>query len=302
MRVTNQLITRNSQFHLQANLQGMDRLREDISTGVRVRKMSDDPTAAGEVVRIGSSMRAITQFRRNIDLGLVRAQSEETVLDQLSNALTRGIELGISQASATANAQSRLMVKAEIDQLINQAIGLANTKVGDDYLFGGTRAGERPFRMPATPADGFSALTLAGDPVDPSGSIQLEIGDGNFITPTHNGTDVFLSTDALEALRSLSTALGNNDVAAIGAATDRLNAANGQVQSLFGSVGARINEMEGARRNLDAVELSLKAFRADLRDTEVDAAIAELIGRQTLYQAAMGATSRILSLSLANYL
>lgn len=302
MRVTNQLITRNSQSRLQSNLQGMDRLREDISTGVRVRKMSDDPTAAGEVVRIGSSMRAITQFRRNIDLGLVRAQGEETVLDQLSNTMTRGIELGISQASSTANAQSRLMVKSEIDQLLNQAVGLGNTKVGDDYLFAGTRGGEKPFRMPPTPADGFSALTLAGNPVDPSGSIELEIGDGNFITPTHNGTDVFLSTDALEALRSLSTALGNNDVAAIGAATDRLNVANGKVQSLFGSVGARVNEMEGARTNLDAVELSLKAYRADLRDTEVDTAIAELVSKQTLYQAAMGATSRILSMSLANYL
>ena len=302
MRITNQLITRHSQSRLQTSLQGIDRLREDISSGLRVRKMSDDPVAAGEVVRIGSSMRAIAQFRRNIDIGLVRAQSEETALDHLSNAMTRAVELGISQASATANAQSRLMVKTEIDQLISQAVGLGNMKVGDDYLFGGTRSGEAPFRMPPTAADGFSALTLSGNPVDPSGSIQLEIGDGNFITPTHNGTDVFLTTDALESLRALSTALGNNDFEAIGAATDRLNTANSKVQSLFGSVGARVNEMESARTNLDAVELSLKAFRADLRDTEVDTAIAELIGKQTLYQAAMGATSRILGLSLANYL
>ena len=122
MRVTNQLITRHSQSRLQSSLQGIDRLREDISSGLRVRKMSDDPIAAGEVVRIGSSMRAIAQFRRNIDIGLVRAQSEETALDQLSNSMTRGVELGISQASATANAQSRLMVKTEIDQLINQAV------------------------------------------------------------------------------------------------------------------------------------------------------------------------------------
>jgi len=302
MRVTNQLITRNSTNRLQLSLQGIDRLREDISSGVRLRKMSDDPVAAGEVVRVGSSMRAIGQFRRNIDIGLLRTQSEEATLDQLSNSITRAVELGISQATSTASAQSRLVVKTEVDLLIKQAVGLGNSKVGDDYLFGGTRAGEAPFRMPPTAADGFSALTAGGNPVDPSGSIELEIGDGNFITPTHNGTDVFLTTDTLEALRALSTALGNNDVAAIGAATDRLNVANGKVQSLFGTVGARVNEMEAARTNLDAVELSLKAFRADLRDTEVDKAIAELIGKQTLYEAAMGATSRILNLSLANYL
>ena len=71
---------------------------------------------------------------------------------------------------------------------------------------------------------------------------------------------------------------------------------------MLGTQGARINEMESARTNLDGLELTLKAFRADLRDTEVDKAIAELVGKQTLYQAAMSATSRILGLSLANYL
>ena len=160
MRVTNQLITRNSQSRLQTVLQGIDRLREDISSGMRLRKMSDDPAAAGEVVRIGSSMRAITQFRRNIDVGLARASAEEAVLNQLSNDLSRAVELGVAQASATANAQTRAMVKGEVDQLISQAVSIGNTKFGDDYLLGGTRAGEPPLRLPPTPADGFSALTL----------------------------------------------------------------------------------------------------------------------------------------------
>jgi flagellar hook-associated protein 3 FlgL len=79
-------------------------------------------------------------------------------------------------------------------------------------------------------------------------------------------------------------------------------AANGTVQSLLGAQGARINELESAALNLEKMELDLKAFRSDLRDTEVDKAMVELVGRQTLYQAAMSATSRILGLSLATYL
>ncbi len=302
MRVTNQLITRNSQQRLQTNLQSIDRLNEDISSGIRLRKMSDDPTSAGEVVRIGSSMRALTQFRRNVDLGLSRASAEEVVLNQLTDGLARAIELGVAQASGTASAQTRTIVKTEVDQLIGYAVGLGNTRLGDDYLFGGTRAGEQPFRMPPTPADGFSALTVGVTPVNPSGEISLEINDSVFLAPSHNGTEVFLSTDALEALRALSTALGNNDVPGIQAATDRLTAASSQVQNVLGAQGARINALESTRMNLDAMEFNLKAFRADLRDTEVDKAIAELVGKQTLYQAAMSATSRILGLSLANYL
>jgi flagellar hook-associated protein 3 FlgL len=302
MRVTNSIITRNSQSRLQSNLQGLDRVRDDISSGIRLRKMSDNPTSGGELVRIGSSMRALSQFKRNVDSGVARASAEENVLDQLTNALTRGIELGIGQASGTANAQSRLIVKAEVDQLINFASNLGNTRIGDEYLFGGNRAGEAPFTTPAPAIGSFSGLTLAGNPVNPSGNITLEIGDNIFVTPTHNGTQVFLDTDALEALRALSTALGNNDPPAIQAAADRITTANSNVQSLIGTQGARINELEMATVNLNLMELDLKTFRSDLRDTEVDKAMIELVCKQTLYQAAMGATSRILGLSLANYL
>ncbi len=302
MRVTNSIISRNSQSRLQSNLQGLDRVRDDISSGIRLRKMSDNPTSGGELVRIGSSMRALSQFKRNVDSGVARASAEENVLDQLTNALTRGIELGIGQASGTANAQSRLIVKAEVDQLINFASNLGNTRIGDEYLFGGNRAGEAPFATPAPAIGSFSGLTLAGNPVNPSGNITLEIGDNTFVTPTHNGTQVFLDTDALEALRALSTALGNNDPTAIQAAADRITTANSNVQSLIGTQGARINELEMATVNLNLMELDLKTFRSDLRDTEVDKAMIELVGKQTLYQAAMSATSRILGLSLANYL
>lgn len=303
MRVTNQSIIRNSQARLQGNLQGMERAREDISSGLRLRKMSDDPTAANEVVRTTSSMRALTQFQRNADLGAARASSEESTLDQLTNALTRASELAVSQGSATANAQTRLVVKAEVDQLLAFAVNLGNSKFGDEYLFGGTRGGEPPLRVPPTVADGFSALVDASNaPVDPSGSITIEINDGEFISPNHNATQIFLDTDALDSLRALSTALGNNDQAAIGTALGRLSNATSDVQSLVGTQGARINQIENTQNTLSALELSLTAYRSDLRDTEVDKAMVELVGKQTLYQAAMSATSRILGMSLANYL
>jgi flagellar hook-associated protein 3 FlgL len=303
MRVSNSIITSRSQLRLQQGLQGIDRVRDDIATGIRVRKMSDDATAGGELVRIGSSMRALTQFRRNANAGIARAEAEEGALNQLTNTLARAAELGIGQATATANAQSRLIVKAEVDQLLNLAGMLGNTRFGDEYLFGGNRSGEAPFFNPMPATGSYSRLTDAnGDPVNPSGGITLEIGDGKFITPNHSATQVFIDTGALDALRALSDALGNDDQAGIQSAVERLTDANSNVQAIIGRQGARVNEMEDARFNLDTIELNLKAFRSDLRDTEIDKAMVELVGRQTLYQAAMSATARILGMSLSNYL
>ena len=303
MRITNQMITRSTQLNLQNGLRGVDRARLDISTGLKLRKMSDDPTAGGDVLRAGSSLRAINQFRRNIEQGLGRANAEDLALGKLTDTLSRGVELATMGANGTMDATSRGALKAEVDQLLGFAVQLGNTKFGDSYLFGGTRAGESPFTSPPPAAGTFSALVdAAAAPVDPSGAVSLEIGDNKFLTPVHNGTEVFLDTDALEALRTLSTALGANDVATIRTSVGRLTTASNNVQRLIGTNGARVNELETSRTRLQDLELSLLEFRSNLRDTEIDKAIAELTGKQTLYQAAMGATSRVLGLSLANYL
>jgi flagellar hook-associated protein 3 FlgL len=302
MRVTNQTIIRSSTRRLQDNLQAVERLRRDIETTRKLHAISDDPTAGGELVRLGSSMRAIEQFRRNIRLGDARANAEENVLDQLTSTLSRGIDLATTQSSSTATAQTRLIAKAEVDQLLDYAVSLGNTKFGDDYLFGGTRAGEAPLRNVAAPGS-FSALVdTTNTTVNPSGSIDLEIGDGKFVTPNHNATEIFLDTGALAALRDLSTALGNNDVPGIQAATTALTTASSNVQTLIGQQGARGAEFRTATDSLGALEITLKTFQSDLRDTDMESAMVQFVGKQTQYQAAMAATARVLGLSLANYI
>jgi len=248
-------------------------------------------------------MRALAQFRRNIQMGTARAQAEEGVLDRLTDTLGRSIELGLGQASSTATAQTRVIAKAEVDQLLGFAVSLGNTKFGEDYLFGGTRGNEQPLRVPTLVTDPFTNLVDgANAPVNPSGSIPVEIGDGRYVTPNHNATEIFLDTKTLQSLRDLSTALGNNDVPGIDAAVTALTSANNDIQTLIGSQGARGNEYIIASKSLDTLENTLITFRSDLRDTEVERAMVELVGRQTGYQAAMAATTRVLGLSLANYL
>jgi len=300
------MIARSTQLNLRAGLSGVDRVRNEIATGVRVRAMSDDPIAGGEVLRTNSSLRAMGQFRRNIEQGLGRANAEFDVMAKLSDTLTRGAELAVQGANSTIDAVSRAALKSEVEQLLSFTSQLGNTKFGDSYLFGGNRAGEAPFD-----AGGFTALRdVFGQAVNPSGGVSLEVGDGKFLTPTHNGAELFIDTNALGALRSLQAALSEpvppvltKDYAAeLRTALGELTAANSAVQLRIGTNGARVNELEATRTAMRDQELSMKAYLSELRDTPIDEAIAELTGKQTLYQAAMGATARVLGLSLANYL
>jgi flagellar hook-associated protein 3 FlgL len=297
------MLRRDSILRLQTNLQAVERAQRQISSGLKVERMSDDPAAGSEVMRLSSSLRVLDQYRRNVRAAEGRSATAETAITSLGTTLDRAIELAVSQASSTATPATRLATKEEVDQLIGFAVGLGNTKFGDSWIFSGSRGTEAPFQVPPGQTDPFTALRDAlGDPVNPTGNPRLEVGDGVTISPNPNGTEAFLDTGALEALRALSTALGANDVAGISAAQTALQNAGRNVQGVLGRLGATSSDLQNTSDNLEAMEQTLLLLRSDLRDVEIEDAISELSGRQTAYQAAMLATSRVLGQSLADYL
>ena len=74
------------------------------------------------------------------------------------------------------------------------------------------------------------------------------------------------------------------------------------VQAVIGETGAASQQLDVASANLDALDTSLRAFKSQLQDADIEQAVTELVGRQTAYQAAMLATSRVMGLNLADYL
>ena len=293
MRITNSIMQRSALVAVQSGLQRLNDAQTQVSTGKRMQKASDDPTAASEIMTTSASLDAIDQYKRNIDSARTRATTEEGVLDQLSDALSRAKELGVGQGGADATAQTRQVAKGEVDQLLQFVVGLGNTKLGDDYLFGGKFADRPPITASAPYYD-------VANP--PSGSRDVEISSGQFLDASHDGMQVFVDTKAIESLQDLSNALGNNDQAAIAAALTRLDGAFDGVQALVGDVGARVNRLQVMAANLDALKVNLQTFKSDLEDVDLEKAVTELVGRQTAYQAALLATSRVTGMNLTDYL
>jgi flagellar hook-associated protein 3 FlgL len=292
MRITNNMVSRNSLAGLQRALKQVDSAQNRVTTGLRVERASDDPSAANSIMASGSSIRAIDQYKRNINSARARLDREESVLGSVSSMLERAKELGVGQGSSTADAQTRLTAKAEIDQLIQTAIQLGNTSHEGEFLFGGDQSNVAPFTSNTAP---FSAAP-------PTGTRRTEISSALAVRTNHNGTEVFLTTGVLASLEQLSIALGANDQTAIQNSLTGLDASHASVQVLVGETGAASQQLDVASSNLDALDTSLRSFKSELQDADIEKAVTELVGRQTAYQAAMLATSRVMSLNLADYL
>jgi flagellar hook-associated protein 3 FlgL len=300
MRVPNALATSQAIRHIADARSQLDQVLARITTGRRVASASDDPGAALGIMQNEAQLRAREQYRRNISAADRRVSLEGSVLDRLTDLLTRAKELAISQGSDSATPSTRAATALEVNQLLADAVQLAGTKLDDEYLFGGLRSDQRPFTVDTSgTAYTFTVATPA-----PAGSRAVEIAAGQRFTATHDGTEVFGDTGRgpLAALQALATALASGDGAAVRGATPALDEALAGTQALIAETGARANQLASVDATHRAMTLNLETAISDLRDVDLEEALTELTGRQTAYQAAMAATARIAGLSLADYL
>lgn len=309
MRITNQTLTSRSLRALNENLRLMSEAQERAATGKRLRVASDDPAAASEVMRIDSSLRAVERYRRNVDSVRGRVAAEESVLDQVTALLNRAEEIAVGQASATASSATRAAATQEVNSLLQYAISLGNTRFGDEYLFGGHFTDSAPFDSAADLSQPPARdLYLAADPQnpgskrEPSGNPEVTIAPGFAMEANHNGSQLFLDTGALEAIHSLKHALEADDADAIRASIGDLQSGFASLQENYGSVGARSNQLDITESSILSLKANLQAHRSGLADAEFDEAVTELAARQSSYQAALLATSRVLNLSITDYL
>ncbi len=146
----------------------------------RINKPSDDPLGAARVLASKTEIHGFEQYKRNILSAKEFVEVSEQSLSQASELLIRAKELAIDQADDSANgAESRRIVAAEVKQIYEQMVNVANRRFGDRHLFGGHKSLQAPFDMTGT---------YFGDDAE----IQVEIEKNSYITTNIPGSTVFL--------------------------------------------------------------------------------------------------------------
>jgi len=130
----------------------------ELSTGKKVNKPSDDPSAATQLLKLSALKSNTKQYDRNIDAARNQLQLQESVLTNVGNVIQRVRELSIQANSAAQSTQSRAAIADELYNRINELLQYANTKDPDgEYIFSGFNA-----RTPAYVKSG-AGYTYQGD-------------------------------------------------------------------------------------------------------------------------------------------
>jgi flagellar hook-associated protein 3 FlgL len=170
-------------------------LQEQISTGVRFTRPSDDPVASARILELEQTQKLNEQYQENIIHAENRLQLEETTLASIGNTLQRVRELALQGNNSTNDAVSRKSIAVEIDQLREQLLSLANTvDANGDYLFAGHQSGVKPFTENTTGA--ISYIEFNGD----QGQRSINISESRQMNIGPPGRELFMEIPSATAL------------------------------------------------------------------------------------------------------
>ncbi|AEG15364.1 flagellar hook-associated protein 3 [Desulfofundulus kuznetsovii DSM 6115] len=145
MRVTHMLVARRTQNYIQDAMQRLARTQEQMSTGRKVLRLSDDPPALSQLLNVRTAVERNQQYMRNITDGLSYLDGADTALGTAGELLQKAIEYAIQGANGTLEPDDMAAIGEQIDKMIDELVDIANTTVGGKYIFAGTKNDRPPF-------------------------------------------------------------------------------------------------------------------------------------------------------------
>jgi len=121
-----------------------------LSSGLNYLQPSDDPVATTRILAFKDEINQIKQYQQNIDTAIERNILQDSSLKSAENILFRTKVLTIQAANDTLTTNDRLSIKHEVDQLLDNLLGISNTQnANGEYLFSGYLSNTKPFNFDA---------------------------------------------------------------------------------------------------------------------------------------------------------
>jgi flagellar hook-associated protein 3 FlgL len=307
MRVTQNSSANNALYNIQQQRTRLDNLQESISTGQKINRPSDNPISTGTLLDLGDRLNAIDQYSTNISKANTMVQFTNTALTGMSDILTQAQKLIGTINSGSSDPTARQSAHDQLVDLKKQIVDMANTQLGDQYIFGGANSNVPPFNS--------ANNTYAGD----STQLTIEIASKTTQAVSMTGDRLILgkstppgtlpnygSTDILQTFDNLITAVGDtttpSNVANLTQGAIDLQAGSTQITNAIGDVINRMTRLDNMNKlNINNKNM-MQSIVGNLQNVDYAQLGIELQNQNTALEASLSATAKISQLSLLNYM
>ncbi len=297
------------------------------STLKRVSKPSDDPVGNVELLAIRSQNIDAGQYLRNLNFAQTQLSFTENVMEELTDLLVKAKELAVGQASSIHGPEVRAGVSKEIHQIRQQALSIANKRMGNRYLFAGQKILTRPFDQNGQyqgdsnkinieiNKDVFLPINIPGNEVffskdkRPLEKSQLDLDPGIDLSPDANAArspantpEESVAVSVFDELRALENALLTDNPQIVQSLLERLDTSIERTVAFRTEIGALSNTISNAETNIEKSKLLNEAHKSKIEDADVSELFSDLQKEQNVLKATYQASSNLMNVSLMDFL
>jgi flagellar hook-associated protein 3 FlgL len=189
-------------------------LSSQLSTGLRVSSLSDDPVAVGQASLLGSAISSDDTFVQTAATTQSMMQVSDSALGSVVSQLTSAISLAVEGTNGTENSTDLNALTQELTGIRDEIVSLANTSYGGSYVFAGSKGNTVPYTIDSstTPATAtYNGDTSVGSVMTPNGQ-QIQTGLAGSAVFSAAGADVMAAMNNIIADFASGTASGSASV------------------------------------------------------------------------------------------
>jgi flagellar hook-associated protein 3 FlgL len=299
MRVTQSMLTSNSLKHLSKSYDRLGKLQDQLATGKKITRPSDDPVVAMKGMYYRSNLQEIEQYKRNLSELYLWMENSEAGIEQANSGLQRVRELVIQGSNGTLSPEDLQSIAKEIAQIKEDLISVANTKVSGRYIFHGTDVNNSPLKNlnPPQAADNIT------DPVQLAkiNSYNIEVSRGVYLQANVNPANVF-SQKLWDTVQGIQDALESGDQSNLNNLLSDLDDVMDTLSAERSELGARYNRLELVDDRLAQQEVVANRILSDNEDADIERVITDLKSQESVHRAALGVGARIIQPTLLDFL
>jgi len=284
------MITNTVLRDLNHRLTQMNKYQEQLSSGRRLNRPSDDPSALLVAMRCRMQLDVNAQYKKNVDDAVAWLETTDFALREVLATLQRVREIAIAGANATLPPESMNALAGEVEQLKDHLGDIANTSHAGRYIFGGTNTLEPPYD------GGWNGN---------SDIFEYEVSPGVTIPVNVDGVAIFDSPTLplFGVISDLIDDLQNGDAASIsGVRLDEIEQNVNNILSTLVEVGARTKRLEMGKERMEFLDVGVTNLLSKVQDADIAEATIKFRNQEYGYRATLAVAAGILQPSLVDFL
>ncbi|AVQ44424.1 TPA: flagellar hook-associated protein FlgL [Clostridium sporogenes] len=327
MRITNRMMSNSFMTDMNNNLENLDRIRQQLTSGKNFSKPSHDPAGVIRSMQLYSGIDANKQYNKNINNVINWLDVTDTALAQVGKQLGTIRDKLLAAGDAGYGETERKAIKDEINEVIGSISQTLNTTFDGKYIFSGTRVSAKPTEVKkdaTTKNNSINYVNKDGTmPLDPTDDeykqmqekLKAEISEGVIMEYNVTAKEVLEDSgvDLRELLKNIVNHLdGKNDD---GTAADvdaiknlvtkdlaNIDKVNENLLKVRAEVGAKQNRMDAAKEMNTETNFNMKEILSHIEDIDVVEKNMEYAILQSVYISSLQTSAKVLQPTLMDYL